>query len=385
MVRSDWTPPVVYSKQYSGQITFTVVEVNVGRCPGKAAVMPAKRAARQTSTEGGSGGKSKSKNPCWRPRVEGAFPCRPNGGNIMYDQRIHRGSNFRSVVTVEPPPRPKRAAKPFDCGGGDGGGGARKKGSRAKEVDKTQPVPGRAHADTQFEPFPAELLDVRSYKKDGTQTDFLRECTPPLPVEQLLALGPVSTGVDVSTQVAVCDLDEFEAEAFPTCEMLVAKTVQLSVTEVLYEDEMVQLRRKQQAAEMRQLTERLRFDWEEDCEAKRRAVAAKTLDRLERAVAAEKLTQKTVGAQAVADWYAGGLCDNAVGQLQSDKYFRGPDLLSDWVLDQLAKDSQRRADNEVDLRNMVNDVLVNRDKLHGQTAVGTGRGPCDNEGSPSPQ
>ena len=121
---------------------------------------------------------------------------------------------------------------------------------------------------------------------------------------------PMKTGVDVETQIYDGELFDFDAEVDPILEVLVGKTLEQSMMEVLEEEELSSIRRRQamfeqmrqaellevqrmEAAEKRREEERLRAAMDEEKRREREAEAA-------RRRAAEQLKQLQAGGEATA-------------------------------------------------------------------------------------
>jgi len=100
-------------------------------------------------------------------------------------------------------------------------------------------VAGRAHADIQTETYLEELADAPPAATAGTQTDALLD-RPPSPL-----FVPAKSGVDASTQIQHGELFNFDLEVEPILEVLVGKTLEQGLMEVLEEEELAALRAHQ--------------------------------------------------------------------------------------------------------------------------------------------
>ena len=101
------------------------------------------------------------------------------------------------------------------------------------------PVPGRVHTDVQTENFLEELSDRVPEVEAGTQTDPFMD-RPPTPT-----FVPAKTGEDKATQILPGDLFDFDLEVIPILEVLVGKTLEQGLMEVLEEEELANIRRHQ--------------------------------------------------------------------------------------------------------------------------------------------
>merc|ERR1712066_1133177 len=96
-----------------------------------------------------------------------------------------------------------------------------------------------------------------------TQTDFLLD-RPPSPL-----FMPAKIGVDIETQIEEGDLFDFDMEVEPVLEVLVGKTLEQSMMEVLEEEELESLRGHQEDFEKRRNAELLEVQRMEAAEKRR--------------------------------------------------------------------------------------------------------------------
>merc|ERR1719214_397028 len=110
-------------------------------------------------------------------------------------------------------------------------------------------VMGRKHMDIQTDSYLEELTERTVEFEAETQTDFLLD-RPPSPL-----FMPAKIGVDIDTQIEDGDLFDFDVEVEPVLEVLVGKTLEQSMMEVLEEEELESLRRHQEDFEKRRNAE----------------------------------------------------------------------------------------------------------------------------------
>jgi len=173
-------------------------------------------------------------------RSEAAFDeedTLPEVGNIMYDPRVVRGSTITSrAMTQEQQNRSRELARI-----------QREREKRrqlmrqrrvegARRATTPPPVSGRVHMDIQTDSYLEELTDRPPERDSTTQTDPLMD-RPPSPL-----FMPAKTGVDKETQIEEGDLFHFEVEVAPILEVLVGKTLEQSMDEVLEEEELANIR-----------------------------------------------------------------------------------------------------------------------------------------------
>lgn len=149
-----------------------------------------------------------------------------NAGNIMYDKRVIRGNTYAAQPLPQPtltdtrkPPTTRAAAPTL----------------RLRAPGTPQPVEGRRHMDVQTELYLEELTDAPQESEAAAQTDaFLDRPATPLYV-------PLKVGADVSTQIELGELFNFDVEVEPLLEVLVGKTMEQALQEVCEEEELAAL------------------------------------------------------------------------------------------------------------------------------------------------
>lgn len=93
--------------------------------------------------------------------------------------------------------------------------------------------------DVQTELYLEELTDRVPESEYGTQTDaFLDRAPSPLYI-------PQKSGVDAATQIQEGELFDFELEVQPLLEVLVGKTLEQALMEVMEEEELATLKAHQ--------------------------------------------------------------------------------------------------------------------------------------------
>jgi hypothetical protein len=112
--------------------------------------------------------------------------------------------------------------------------------SRDATRDDVPPVDNRKHMDVQTEAYLEELTDRVVEADMDTQTDaFLDRPSAPIFV-------PMKTGVDADTQIYEGDLFDFDVEVDPILEVLVGKTLEQSMLEVMEEEELASMKEHQE-------------------------------------------------------------------------------------------------------------------------------------------
>ncbi|KAF6772618.1 hypothetical protein AHF37_08307 [Paragonimus kellicotti] len=163
--------------------------------------------------------------------------------------------------------------------------------------------------------FLEELSEQIEQDDFATQTDYFLD-RPPTPL-----FVPAKTGVDVETQIYENDLFDFELEVQPILEVLVGKTVEQALLEVMEEEELADLRCQQEVlqeihnadlAEVARLEDRNRR-YEE--EKQRRRI------QYEAAAKLAKETADKIAAKAFTKAYLSPLLKSTYQQLLERGYF----------------------------------------------------------------
>jgi hypothetical protein len=130
---------------------------------------------------------------------------------------------------------------------------------RANAVMTPQPVEGRKHIEIQTEKYLEEVTDLVSECEAYTQTDPFMD-RPESPV-----FLPAKSGIDVAVQIEE-DLFNFDFEVDPILEVLIGKTLEQSMLEVMQEEEMQNIAEAQRQFEQvrnERLNETQRLEAEE--------------------------------------------------------------------------------------------------------------------------
>ncbi|XXQ31134.1 Radial spoke protein 3 [Plasmodiophora brassicae] len=102
-----------------------------------------------------------------------------------------------------------------------------------------EPVPGRQHTTVQTKSFVDVLGEAGPGKEMAVQTEPSEDCPDPR------LFPPVHTGVSVATEIGPGDLFDFDREVAPILEVLVAKTCDQAVMDVVSEEELKAIERQQ--------------------------------------------------------------------------------------------------------------------------------------------
>ncbi|NXP37844.1 RSPH3 protein, partial [Leiothrix lutea] len=277
--------------------------------------------------------------------------------NIMIDPRVVRGN----VLSVPPPP--PQSIQPSTLGVKR----QRRPQKLAKRLTQEQirpgtpePVKGREHVYVQTELYLEEISD-RIIEIDGEcQTDEFLD-RPPTPL-----FIPAKTGIDVATQIEEGELFDFDIEVKPILEVLVGKTVEQALLEVMEEEELAQLLSHQRAfAELRnaEFAELQRL--EEQDRRIREEKERRRLEHLEK-LRKQKETAEKIAARAFAQRYLADLIPSVFNNLHESGFFYDPverdieTVFLPWLLSEVEETLQKKVLGRTMLDSLICTVVEKR-------------------------
>ncbi|KAH8053977.1 Radial spoke protein 3 [Aureococcus anophagefferens] len=259
------------------------------------------------------------------------------GNNIMFDRRVVRGNTYAAQVVTQNAQREVERLRQ------ENERTLRREATRRRREQLEKPstppaVDGRAHMEAQTETFLEELADRPVEAEATTQTEPFVDRPP-----QVLFV-PSKTGVDKETEIPGGDLFDFDVEVKPILEVLVGKTLRISMLEVMEEEELEAIRRQREFEQMRnaELMEVQRLDAEASrkfAEKQRRVAQEKERLRMQ----AELETK--VAARSFARNYLVDLSDAVFDALETTGHFYDPvlkeveDVFLPWLLDGVVADA----------------------------------------------
>ncbi|XP_012502264.1 PREDICTED: radial spoke head protein 3 homolog [Propithecus coquereli] len=258
--------------------------------------------------------------PCQRRRYRDNFlqpeeePMRY--GNIMYDRRVIRGNTY-ALQTGQLPGQPdplelqrQQQAKRRAL--------ARKRAQEQLRPRTPEPVEGRKHMDVQTELYLEEIADRIIEVDMECQTDaFLDRPSTPLFI-------PAKTGKDVDTQILEGELFNFDLEVKPMLDVLVGKTIEQSLLEVMEEEELANLQAMQYAYEEIQNIELAEVQRLEEQERRHREEKERRKHQQWEIVNKHKETSQKIAARAFAQRYLADLLPSVFSSLRDSGYFYDP-------------------------------------------------------------
>lgn len=278
--------------------------------------------------------------------------------NLMNDPRVFRGNTMSAKVLAKTvkDTMALRLAK-------TAGSVSRKQSpflrtSSSVKPSTPPPVDGRLHMNIQTEAY-LEEIDNRPIEKDvETQTHFFID-RPPSPL-----FIPSKSGVDAETQILPDELFNFDIEVEPILEVLVGKTLQTAMLEVMQEEELEAIRRSQrmyEAIREAELAEVKRMEAEQVRKQKERerrlADAKKKFE--DRKALHEKIASRKLAAVLLEQ-----IQENVFQQLQKEGFFYDPvereveELYLPGLLEDLSSNLQLYRATESVLHSLYEEILA---------------------------
>lgn len=310
----------------------------------------------------------------------------PQYGNIMYDRRIVRGNTYaQHTLPAHAQPDPIEIQRQQE---NRRRAIARKRAKEQLRPRSPEPVEGRKHMDVQTELYLEELSDRVEEADVEIQTDAFLD-RPPSPM-----FVPAKTGKDFATQILEGDLFDFDIEVKPILEVLVGKTVEQSLLEVMEEEELANLRSQQRAFEELRNAEFVEQQRLEEQERRHREEKERRMRQQREVLRKEKETADKIAARAFAQSYLADLVPTVFGTLSDNGYFYDPverDIeqgflpwLMDRVTDQLEKSERGRMVLDGLLREVVSKRRELYERLEQTTNPGEDNTQTEEKKSPEP-
>eukprot|EP00049_Salpingoeca_infusionum_P008145 m.131956 g.131956 ORF g.131956 m.131956 type:complete len:466 (-) comp13927_c0_seq4:1452-2849(-) len=234
-------------------------------------------------------------------------------GNMMYDPRIVRGNTFRKeTLPAYQQPDPVEIQRQQEL--------QRKKQARLRASQKPrartpEAVDGRKHMDVQTELYLEELTDRVEETDNATQTDAFLD-RPPSPL-----FVPPKTGIDVATQILEGELFDFDIEVKPILEVLVGKTLEQALMEVMEEEELDRLRDHQREFEDIRNAELAEMQRLEEAARRREQEKEARIQEQRKALVQQKETAEKIAARAFAHSYLADLVPSVFSSLNDGGFF----------------------------------------------------------------
>lgn len=282
--------------------------------------------------------------------------------NLMSDPRVVRGSTYAAKVSTQDDQ--KRMS------GKNGGGGrrARRGMGGTRRSGTPPPVPGRSHMDMQTDDVLEELTDKPVELDMETQTPAVYD-RPPSPL-----FVKAKIGHDVETQILGGDLFNFDMEVEPILEVLVGKTLHVSMLEIMQEEELNAIALQQAEFEtVRNIelaeVQRLEADIKRKAQEKERRVQQESKRKIARRALEEKIAARSFSQQ-----YLGGLHQGVFDTLIEEGFLYDPvrkeieDLFMFDMINNLKKQADAYVSAQTVAAELINSTRVNA-SAYAQEAV----------------
>ncbi|CAE7636994.1 RSP3 [Symbiodinium microadriaticum] len=237
--------------------------------------------------------------------------------SMMNDPRVVRGNTYAAKVMTTSLKQEQNMAQKQSAHR------VRQDASKRRTAESNRagtppPVPGRSHMNMQTENFLEELTDKPIDQDAETQTQALMD----RPVSPLFVAS--KTGRDVYTQIDVGDLFDFDLEVEPILEVLVGKTIHISMLELMQEEELDAIRREQEEFEaIRNIelaeVQRLEAEGRRNMQEKERRLVQEKKRVKDRAELEEKIAARAFSSQYLSSMHVGVMDD-----LFQDGFFYDP-------------------------------------------------------------
>lgn len=195
---------------------------------------------------------------------------------------------------------------------------ARKRAQEQLRPQTPEPIRGRKHADVQTELYLEEIADRIIEVDMECQTDAFLD-RPPTPL-----FIPAKTGKDVATQILEGELFDFDLEVKPMLEVLVGKTIEQALLEVMAEEELANLRAGQCAYEEIRNVELAEVQRLEEQERRHREEKERRKQQQWETVHKHNETAQKISARAFAQRYLADLLPSVFSSLRDGGYFYDP-------------------------------------------------------------
>jgi len=272
--------------------------------------------------------------------------------NIMKDRRVMRGNTYASLVAPQDDAeiQKHREAQTHRL---------RRANQRKQAPGTPEPIQGRKHMDIQTDTYLEELTERTIAFESETMTDFLLD-RPPSPL-----FMPAKIGVEMETQIEEGDLFDFDQEVELMLQVLVGKTLEVSMIEVLEEEEIATMRRHQQEYEQMRTQEMLEVQRIEEQERRRTEECQRRKTQLENLKELELQLKNKVTSRQLARTYLSSLKARTLDTLQDMGIVaKEPSARAEveckfmpWLIDQAAAKMKTCSQNKFQLEEIANTAI----------------------------
>jgi len=280
-----------------------------------------------------SGRKKYRERPTTVKNDSAAFATGKATKNIMHDPRVIRGSTYAHTYNVRQVQGPQSnrltAERPTKHSSAH---------RRERRPKTPEPVPGRQHVEVQTQEYYEDLQDRPVEHTISTQTDTVTD-RPTSPL-----FKPQPFGVSKATWIDRHDLFDFDQEVEPILEVLVGKTVDMALMEVLEEQELQRLAALKNAFEQKRNAMIVTIQRAEAAEQRRLMEKAQRLEQATKRRLENQQQERQQSAGEMAKEYLMTATNNIFTKLENQGHFYDPvkreveDSFLPWLWDQAAKE-----------------------------------------------
>lgn len=285
--------------------------------------------------------------------------------NLMFERRVVRGSNYAMPPnTGEGESAAARAAE------------ARRRSLARKKAQSQQfrgaqlrlssppPVHGRRHEKLQTELYLEELMENPVVTDMTTQTDLFLD-RPDSP-----AFVAACQGIDAETQIWPGDLFDFDMEVQPILEVLVGKTIEQALIEVLEEEELAALREQQRQfmeAHASELAESMRLH---ELERRLEGEKDRRLAEYEEGMRVQKEMEERIAGAVLMQGYMADLLPAVLEGLEDEGFLTDnikqniDDSFMPWLMKEVTSELKEMVSSRDLLTDIVREILENRAEIY---------------------
>lgn len=273
--------------------------------------------------------------------------------NMMNDPRVVRGSTYAAKVMTTNMQREQENQIQQNNRRVLSEQTQRRK-QQVQRATTPPPVDGRCHMVIQTEEFLEELSDKAVEVDAETQTQpFMDRPMSPLFVRS-------KTGTDMTTQIEHGDLFDFDLEVAPILDVLVGKTIHVSMLELMQAEELEAIRRDQEEFEaIRNLelaeVQRLEAEARRKAEEKDRRIAQEKQVVLDKAALEDK-----IAARAFSNQYLASVHVNVMDELYQEGFFFNPvkkEIESEFYVDVMSERLMNTVNSYAEAESMLEELL----------------------------
>jgi hypothetical protein len=181
-----------------------------------------------------------------------------------------------------------------------------------------EPVYGRKHIDIQTDTYLEELTDKPQEEDAATQTDAVMDRPSPV------LFIPAPSGESKETQILEGELFDFDLEVEPILEVLVGKSIDQSLVEVVEEQELKAIKAQQEYFEQRRAAELAEAQRLEAAEQRRQQEVQRRRQQEQQRVAREAEVAGKLAARTLTKQYLASMQESVLARLAKAGMFQDP-------------------------------------------------------------